>query len=97
MVTLVKFILIYVLIWKRLAGLLAYLAESHSEMLVILNAMWNLYMRSWCVKAFKTLAEQLMHSKSCFLICRYCSKEYDRSDKYEGHIRWHAKMARRMI
>ena len=45
MVTLVKFILIYVLIWKRLAGLLAYLAESHSEMLVILNAMWNLYMR----------------------------------------------------
>ena len=52
----------------------------------------------WCKMDFNILAEMVSHKEICKKVCPYpdCGKKFKREDKFEGHLRAHLVMARRM-
>ena len=53
--------------------------------------------RPWCDVEFTVLAEMIRHKEGCLKICPECKKEFNRSDKFLGHLRAHKIMNQRMM
>ena len=51
----------------------------------------------WCDLEFPVLAEKINHKEGCLKGFPHCKKEFNRSDKYSGHLRAHKDMNQRMM
>ena len=52
--------------------------------------------RPWCDKEFNVLADLIKHREKCLKTCAICMKTFKRQDKFNGHMRAHEIMRKRM-
>ena len=53
--------------------------------------------RPWCELEFTILADMVKHRVGCLKVCPTCSKTFQRSDKFNSHMRAHKIMEKRML
>ena len=53
--------------------------------------------RTWCEEEFYIYKEFLDHKETCFRVCQDCGKKYTRDNRFQGHLRNHAKQKERMV